>query len=98
MIIFYYIVIAAIYSINFKTKNKMKNLLLTLCVFSLISCGTSTEECTHDDVNTTDSLVVEETTLEVVDSRPDTLDVSGMNSVQDLLDTLGAMPSQPVVE
>lgn len=76
----------------------MKNLLLTLSVFSLISCGTSTEECTHDDVTTTDSVVVEESVLEVVDSRPDTFDVSGLTNVQELLDTLETLPSEPTVE
>lgn len=76
----------------------MKNLLLTLSVFSLISCGTSTEECTHDDVTTTDSVVVEESVLEVVDSRPDTLDVSELTNVQELLDTLESLPSEPTAE
>ena len=76
----------------------MKNLLLTLSVFSLISCGTSTEECTHDDVTTTDSVVVEESVLEVVDSRPDTFDVSGLTNVQELLDTLETLPSEPTAE
>jgi len=76
----------------------MKNLLLTLCVFSLISCGTSTEECTHDDVTTTDSVAVEESVLEIVDSRPDTFDVSGLTNVQELLDTLGTLPSETTAE
>ena len=76
----------------------MKNLLLTLCVFSFISCGTSTEECTHDDVTTTDSVVVEESVLEVVESRPDTFDVSGLTNVQELLDTLETLPSEPTAE
>lgn len=76
----------------------MKNLLLTLSVFSLISCGTSSEECTHDDVTTTDSVAVEESVLEVVDSRPDTLDVSELTNVQELLDTLESLPSEPTAE
>ena len=60
---------------------------MLFAIFAMISCGTSEEECTNHET------VVEETVVEET-----TLDVSEIETVGELLDTLESIPSEPVVE
>ena len=73
----------------------MKNIFMLFAIFAMVSCGTTEEECTHGET-TTDTVVTETEVVTVTES--DSLDVSTIETVSELLDTLESIPSQPVVE
>ena len=75
----------------------MKNLLMLFAIFAMISCGTSEEECTNHET-VVEETVVEETVVEETVVEETTLDVSEIETVGELLDTLESIPSEPVVE
>tara|TARA_Y100000389_G_C17315972_1_gene440472 strand:- start:497 stop:757 length:261 start_codon:yes stop_codon:yes gene_type:complete len=80
-------------SINFLNLIKMKNLMFLSSVALLCSCGTVNEET---EIIITDTTVVDTT---VVDTTVvNTFDPSGINNVQDLLDTLSNMETGTVIE
>lgn len=60
---------------------------MLFAVIGMVSCGTSEGECENHEVPA-DTVVVEETTL----------DVTEIETVGELLDTLESIPSEPVVE
>ena len=67
----------------------MKNLFMLFAVIGMVSCGTSEGECAHHEAPTdTIVVVVEETSL----------DVTEIQTVGELLDTLESIPSEPDVE
>ena len=66
----------------------MKNLFMLFAVIGMVSCGTSEGECEHHEAPADTVVVVEETTL----------DVTEIETVGELLDTLESIPSEPVVE
>jgi len=70
----------------------MKNIFMLFAIFAMVSCGTSEEECTNHET------VVEETVVEETIVEETTLDVSGIETVRELLDTLETLPSEPTVE
>jgi len=66
---------------------------MLFAVIGMVSCGTSEGECeNHEAPADTVVVVVEETVEET------TLDVTKIENVRDLLDTLQAIPSEPTVE
>ena len=69
----------------------MKNLFMLFAVIAMVSCGTSEGECENHEAPA-DTVVVEETVEET------TLDVTEIETVGELLDTLESIPSEPVVE
>ena len=84
-------------SINFLKliKMKMKNLMFLSTVAFLCSCGTVNEETEVIITDTTqqccDTTVTDTTVV-------NTFDPSGINNVQDLLDTLSNMESGTIIE
>lgn len=66
----------------------MKNLFMLFAVIGMVSCGTSEGECENHEAPADTVVVVEETTL----------DVTEIETVGELLDTLELIPSEPVVE
>ena len=66
----------------------MKNLFMLFSVIGMVSCGTSEGECENHEAPADTVVVVEETTL----------DVTEIETVGELLDTLESIPSEPVVE
>ena len=66
----------------------MKNLFMLFAVIGMVSCGTSEGECENHESPADTVVVVEETTL----------DVTEIETVGELLDTLESIPSEPVVE
>jgi hypothetical protein len=72
-----------------KTKT-MRNLILMSAILAMVSCGSSEEECTNHE--TDGAIVITETT------EGDTLDVTEIETVGELLDTLESIPSVPVTE
>jgi hypothetical protein len=66
----------------------MKNLLILFAVIGMVSCGTSEGECKHHETSADTVVVVKETTL----------DITEIETVGELLDTLESIPSEPVVE
>lgn len=66
----------------------MKNLFMLFAVIGMVSCGTSEGECENHEAPADTVVVVEETTL----------DVTEIETVGELLDTLESIPSEPVVE
>ena len=82
-------------SINFLKLIKMKNLMLLSTVALLCSCGTVNEETEVIITDTTqqccDTTVTDTTVV-------NTFDPSGINNVQDLLDTLSNMESGTIIE
>lgn len=70
----------------------MRNLFMLFAVIGMVSCGTSEGECENHESPTDTVVVVEETVEET------TLDVTKIENVSDLLDTLQAIPSEPTVE
>lgn len=66
----------------------MKNLFMLFAVIGMVSCGTSEGECENHEAPADTIVVVEETTL----------DVTEIETVGELLDTLESIPSEPVVE
>jgi hypothetical protein len=84
-------------SINFLKliKMKMKNLMFLFTVALLCSCGTVNEETEVIITDTTqqccDTTVTDTTVV-------NTFDPSGINNVQDLLDTLSNMESGTIIE
>ncbi len=89
-------------SINFLKliKMKMKNLMFLSTVALLCSCGTVNEETEVIITDTTQqccATTVTDTT--VTDTTVvNTFDPSGINNVQDLLDTLSNMESGTIIE
>ena len=74
----------------------MKNLMFLSVIALFVSCDTVNEE---NEVVITDSTEVNDTTETVVDTTEvNTFDPSGINDVQELLDTLEAIPSGTVIE
>jgi len=69
----------------------MKNIFMLFAIFAMVSCGTTEKECTHGET-TTDTVVTETV------SDFDSLDVSTIETVGELLDTLETIPTQPEVE
>jgi uncharacterized protein YcfL len=69
----------------------MKNIFMLFAIFAMVSCGTSEEECTNHEAPA-DTVVVEETVEET------TIDVTEIETVGELLDTLETIPSEPIVE
>jgi uncharacterized lipoprotein YajG len=79
-------------SINLKKKNVMKNLFMLFAIFAMASCGTSKKECDNHETTVETEVVTEET----VEESP--LDVSEIETVGELLDTLETLPSEPTAE
>jgi uncharacterized lipoprotein YajG len=79
-------------SINLKKKNVMKNLFMLFAIFAMASCGTSEKECDNHETTVETEVVTEET----VEETP--LDVSEIETVGELLDTLETLPSEPTAE
>ena len=61
---------------------------MLFAVIGMVSCGTSEGECENHEAPADTVVVVEETTL----------DVTEIETVGELLDTLESIPSEPVVE
>ena len=66
----------------------MKNLFMLFAIFAMVSCGSSEDECTHHDTTVETEVVTEETSL----------DVTKIETVEELLDTLETLPSEPTAE
>lgn len=66
----------------------MKNVILLFGVLVMMSCGTSEGENSNDNV-----IVIRDTTK----TTSDTLDVSGIETVGELLDMLESIPSDSTV-
>ena len=75
-------------SINLKKENIMKNLFMLFAIFAMVSCGTSEENCEHHKTKCETTTVTEETSL----------DVTKIETVEELLDTLETLPSEPTEE
>ena len=66
----------------------MKNLFMLFTIFAMVSCGSSEEECTNHETTIETEVVTEETSL----------DVAEIETVEELLDTLETLPSEPTSE
>ena len=66
----------------------MKNVILLFGVLVMMSCGTSEGENSNDNV-----IVIRDTTK----TTSDTLDVSGIETVGELLDVLESIPSDSTI-
>ena len=76
-----------------KTKT-MRNLILMSAILAMVSCGSSEEECTNHETDGT--IVITDNTEETTEGN--TLDVTEIENVRELLDTLASIPSVPVTE
>lgn len=76
-----------------KTKT-MRNLILMSAILAMVSCGSSKEECTNHE--TDGAIVITDNTEET--TEVETLDVTEIETVGELLDTLESVPSVPVTE
>ena len=92
MFYYYLLYFLRLKSINLKKKNVMKNLFMLFAIFAMVSCGSSEEECTHHETTVETEVVTEET----VEETP--LDVTEIETVEELLDTLETLPSEPTTE
>jgi hypothetical protein len=72
----------------------MRNLILMSAILAMVSCGSSEEECTNHE--TEGDIVITDNTEETTEG--DTLDVTEIKTVGELLDTLESIPSVPVTE
>lgn len=70
----------------------MKNLFMLLAIFAMVSCGSSEEECTNHETTVETEVVTEETVEDT------SFDVSEIETVEELLDTLETLPSEPTAE
>lgn len=73
---------------------KMRNLILMSAILAMVSCGSSEEECTNHEAEGT--IVITDNTEET--TEVETLDVTEIETVGELLDTLESVPSVPVTE
>ena len=69
---------------------------MLFAIFAMVSCGSSEEECTHHETTVETEVVIEETVEETVEETP--LDVTEIETVEELLDTLETLPSEPTAE
>ena len=76
-----------------KTK-KMRNLILMSAILAMVSCGSSEKECTNHE--TDGAIIITDNTEET--TEVETLDVTEIETVGELLDTLESIPSSPVTE
>jgi len=65
---------------------------MLFAIFAMVSCGSSEEECNNHET-TVETEVVTEVTVE-----ENVLDVSKIETVEELLDTLNTLPSEPTEE
>jgi uncharacterized protein YcfL len=70
----------------------MKNLFMLFAIFAMVSCGSSEEECSNHETTVETEVVTEETVEDT------SLDVSEIETVEELLDTLETLPSEPTAE
>ena len=73
---------------------KMRNLILMLSILAMVSCGSSEKECTNHETDGT--IVITANTEETTEG--DTLDVTEIETVGELLDTLESIPSITVTK
>lgn len=66
----------------------MKNVIMLAGILAMVSCGTSEGECSHDNV-----IIFKDSTK----STSQTLDVSKIETVGELLDTLESIPFDSTV-
>ena len=72
----------------------MRNLILMSAILAMVSCSSSEEECTNHE--TDGSIIITANTEETTEG--DTLDVTEIETVGELLDTLESIPSITVTK
>lgn len=74
----------------------MRNLILMSSILAMVSCSSSEEECTSHETHTDGIITITENTEET--TKGDTLDLTEIETVEELLDTLESSPSTTVTE